>query len=315
MSNIKTACVSLEDAMRRIGFIDRHLNNFHSNLYVKLIREGKHKDEFDVVLAYGDAQLDGTDTAGWCRQHGVRAAESVQQVVDGCDNLIILSPDNPERHWDLSKYALGSGKACYIDKTFAPDYATAKKLIDLAEYNHTPMFSTSALRFAPELNRYLETVGKDRKTKAVVARGHGAVANYSVHCVEPLVMLLGHGAKSVTFGGSKDCCFFSLAYRDDRIGMFNIYPAIGSVGETWYGHPFEASVQFEGGSAALRYTCDAVFGDLINSICRFFLGDEAPAPFEDTLEIMAILDATGRALESPGTAAAVEIGGLVCPGR
>lgn len=294
----------------KIGFIDKHLNNFHSNLYVKLIREGKFKDDFDVALAYGDAESCGMDTAKWCQEYNVNMAKSIEQVVDECDKLIILSPDNPERHWDLSEYALKSGKACYIDKTFAPDFATAKKLIDLAQANNTPMFSTSALRFVPELNNYLDTVGKERKTKLAETRGPGAAYNYSVHSVEPLVMLLGLGAKSVTYHGNEEFSHFNIDYPDDRIGSYSMYHSAGSIGDVYYGHPFEASVLFDGGSTALHFNCDLMFDELVNRICRFFLGEESPAPTKDTLEVMAILDASARAMASPGTTAIVRTGEL-----
>ena len=51
-------------------------------------------------------------------------------------------------HEELSQLPLKSGKPTYIDKTFAPDYPTAKRIFDLAEANGTPCYSTSALRYA-----------------------------------------------------------------------------------------------------------------------------------------------------------------------
>lgn len=286
--------------MKKIGFIDRHLNNFHSNLYVDLIRNGKYKNEFDVTLAYGDEICDGIDTKAWCDKHNVVMAKSIEQVVNECDHVIILSPDNPERHWDLSEYALKSGKACYIDKTFAPDYKTAKKLISLAKENKTPMFTTSSLRFVPELINFINTIGKERKINAVATRGPGHVSNYMIHSVEPLVMLIGYGASSISYSGNDDFSDFDVKYDDGRIGSFNMYPKQSTINDKWYGHPFEASVAFEGGATSLRFNDADMFKDLLDAICAFFLGEKASAPFEDTLEVMAILEAAGKAYANPG---------------
>jgi len=60
-------------------------------------------------------------------------------------------------------------------------------------------------------------------------------------------------------------------------------------------------VLFEGGSTALEYTCDRMFEDLVDSICGFFLGGPSPAPLEDTLEIMAILEAAQKAVAQSGS--------------
>ena len=75
---------------------------------------------------------------------------TIEEVVERSDYLIVLSPDNPEFHEELSQLPLQSGKPTYIDKTFAPDRETAIRLFDLAAKHGTPMYSTSALRFASE---------------------------------------------------------------------------------------------------------------------------------------------------------------------
>lgn len=53
-------------------------------------------------------------------------------------------------HEELCQIPLRSGKRCYVDKTFAPDYPTARRIFDIAEQSGTPCYSTSALRFADE---------------------------------------------------------------------------------------------------------------------------------------------------------------------
>lgn len=95
----------------------------------------------DVCYAYAKEEVslyDGVTTDEWCRAHGVRRVGSVEELVDRSDCIAVLSPDNPELHLALSEYALKSGKPTYIDKTFAPDKATAEKLFALAKSTARP---------------------------------------------------------------------------------------------------------------------------------------------------------------------------------
>ena len=286
--------------MKSIGFIDSYLNNFHANLYVRLIREGAYKESFDVTCAYGDVEWQGVDAAAWCEKNGVKQLATPAEVVEASDCVIVLSPNNPERHWDLSQDVLKSGKPCYIDKTFAPDLATAQALVDLARSHGTRMFSTSALRYAPEIRDFLNGIGEEHPARAAVVRGPNTYEEYSVHVYEPLTMLLGHGAEAMQFFGDADFMQFSLRYPDERKGAVNIFRPWGSIGDQSYGHPFEASVGFDCGATSFPLTMTNVFADLVDSICAFFLCAEAPASWEDTLEVMALIDAGRKAMAAAG---------------
>ncbi len=286
--------------MKSIGFIDHYLNNFHANLYVRLIREGAYKDDFEVTCAYGEAEWQGVDTEEWCAKNEVQRLATPAEVVEASDCVIVLSPNNPERHLELSRDALVSGKPCYIDKTFAPDYATAKEMADLAAAHGTRMFSTSALRYAPEIQEFLGGVGVEHPARAVAMRGPNEYEVYSVHVYEPLTMLLGPGAEAMQYFGDGNFMLFSLRYPDGRLAAVNMFRPWGSLGEKSYGHAFEASVMFDCGATSFPLSMGEVFKDLVDSICGFFQGGEAPAPVEDTLEVMALIEAGRKAMARPG---------------
>ena len=286
--------------MQSIGFIDHYLNNFDANLYVRLIREGEYKDDFEVTCAYGEAEGQGVDTEEWCEKNGVKRLATLAEVVAACDCVIVLSPNNPERHLELSREALASGKPCYVDKTFAPDYATAKAMVDLAAEHGTPMFSTSALRYAPEIHEFLGGVGVEHPARAVAMRGPNEYEVYAVHVYEPLTMLLGPGAEAVQYFGDGDFMLFSLRYPDGRLAAVNMFRPWGAIGDKSYGHAFEASVMFDCGATSFPLSMDNVFADLVDSICAFFQGGEAPAPAEDTLEVMALIETGRKAMGRPG---------------
>ena len=123
----------------RIGFIDYYLDEWHANNYPKWIYEASN-GEIEVELAYGqiDSPIGGRTNAQWCSDMGVERAETIEQVVDRCDGLIVLSPDNCEMHEALSRLPLESGKPTYIDKTFAPDYETARRIFAVGKAHGTP---------------------------------------------------------------------------------------------------------------------------------------------------------------------------------
>ena len=123
----------------KIGFIDYYLDEWHANNYPQWIREASG-GEMEVSLAYGkiDSPIGGRTNAQWCADMNIPQAQSIEEVVAHCDGIIVLSPDNCEMHEELSRLPLMSGKPTYIDKTFAPDYPTAKRLFDVAEAHGTP---------------------------------------------------------------------------------------------------------------------------------------------------------------------------------
>lgn len=291
--------------MKKIGFIDHYLNNFHSNTYIQLIREGKFGGEFEVAYAYGEVEENGVDSEQWCKEHGVELLSSPEEVVSKSDYLMVLSPNNPERHLDLCRAALTSGQATYVDKTFAPDLKTAAALVEMAAGSGTRMFSTSALRYVPQISEYLNTVGKERPSEAVTVRGPSSFKIYAVHMIEPLVMLLGRGAESISYFGNGKYMHFNLRYPDQRLGGFQLMEPSCAIGDKWYGHPFEASIMFADGAAALHFDTNTMFKDLADSVCEFYNGGAQPAPHEDTLEIMAIIEAGRAAMEAPGQWVAV----------
>ena len=123
--------------MKTIGFIDFYLSEWHANNYPNWIKEACKETGDDFVVKYAWAEQyvspDGRNTDEWCRDFGVEKCDTIQELCEKSDYIIILSPSNPEKHLGYAKEALKYKKNTYIDKTFAPDYKTAKEIFDIAE--------------------------------------------------------------------------------------------------------------------------------------------------------------------------------------
>ena len=127
--------------MKKIGFIDYYLDEWHANNYPAWIRESSFKEKFDVTYAYAEKDKEGgMTTKEWRNKNKINAVDSIEGFVEKSDCIIVLSPDNSERHEDLYKLPLESKKPLYIDKTSAPDLATAKRIFDRAEKHNTQCF-------------------------------------------------------------------------------------------------------------------------------------------------------------------------------
>jgi hypothetical protein len=285
----------MEVPMKKIGFIDHCIDEWHANNYPTWIRQ-LAKGAFDVALAWeeGPVQPGKRPLADWCKEQNVQPARSLAEVVEQCDCLVVLSPDNMERHEALADLPLRSGKPVYVDKTFAPTRAAARRMFAKAGRHGTPLFTTSALRYAVELHdaRSQELASKT-VSLAVVNGANDFRRQYAVHAVEMLVMLMGPGARRVMQVGTATAPEIVVDYGDARRGLLQLKRSAFAVfAETGDGQTVSLDIKQD------FWTGE---GGFIANLLRFFETGVAPVPQEQTLEIMRLLEVGGRAVDRPYT--------------
>lgn len=272
--------------MIKIGFIDHFLDEWHANNYPKFIAQ-QFGDEFKVAYAYAEKDKEGgLTTDEWCAQFGVERCNTIEEVVEKSDCIIVLSPDHPERHLDLCRIPLASGKRVYVDKTFALTKDIAKEIVAIGEENNTPFFSTSALRFSNEL--------LDVKRDGICfinSRGPGRFDTYAIHQIEPIVVLMGSEVKRIMSVGS--------GYETMVIEFSNGRRAVMSHYD-WKGVDFEMIVNYEDGSIHKIPQMSGYFDNFINKLCTFFKTGETFADHAETVSVMGIIEAGNKALATPG---------------
>ncbi len=273
--------------MIKIGFIDYFLDEWHALNYPKFIAD-LYGDEFKVAYAY--AEMDkpgGMTTDEWCAQFGVERCNSISEVVEKSDCIIVLSPDNPERHLDLCREPLASGKRVYVDKTFALSKDIAKQIVEIGESNNTPFFSTSALRFSTEL--------KDVNHEGICfinSRGPGTFGTYAIHQIEPIVVLMGSEVKRLMSVGSGPYESMIIEFSNGRRAVMSHYD--------WTGVDFEMLISYENGSTHRIPQMSDYFGNFIKALCTFFKTGEIFAEHDETISVMGIIEAGHKALACPG---------------
>ncbi|MBD0382977.1 hypothetical protein [Paenibacillus sedimenti] len=271
--------------MKKIGFIDYFLDEWHAEKYPGWIEKatGGH---MKVAYAYGKTNIEGKlSNAVWSEKKGIRLLDSIEAVVEQSDYLIVLSPDHPEYHEELSQLPLRSGKPTYIDKTFAPDRAAAERMLELADKHRTPMYSTSALRFA------LEYTGLEKEgIESICSLGPGSFEHYSIHQVEPIVSLMGTDIKRVMWTGTANTPALLIAFANGRQATINQYG---------WECPFSMALRYEsGGSKFLKIESD-FFGAFIDNLVGFFESGVPAVPRQQTLAIATILEVGRKAARTP----------------
>lgn len=277
--------------MKKIGFIDYFLDEWHANNYPLWIADPRNDGRYEVAYAW--AAMDkpgGLTTAEWCVNLNVVQTPSQEELIEKSDCLIVLSPDNPEQHEVLSTLVLKSGKPVYIDKTFSTNRAAAERMFELADRYGTPLYSTSALRYANELN-WLKDNGMAQADVAFAsARGPGLFANYSIHQIEMIVAAMGTGAKRAIALGTENAPVVAYKYEDGRCSVMNHLP--------WSG--FSLVVQDSFGKGGNLEVSGNFWDGFIDALLRFFDTGLPPVSRVETCEAVAMIEAGLAALREPG---------------
>src|SRR5262245_23522462 len=167
---------------RRIGFVDLNLENYHANVFLQALRGPLAERGFTLAGATGTKTA---ESRAWAEKNRVPFFEDDAALNAAVDFFMILAPSDPEVHLELCRRIFPFRKPTYVDKTFAPDYATAQKIFALADEYRTPIQTTSALRY---------TNVQDEVRKATPAKvehmitwgGGGSFDEYAIHPLELL---------------------------------------------------------------------------------------------------------------------------------
>ena len=273
--------------MTKIGFIDYHIDEWHANNYPNWIRESSRKNNFEIAYAWEDSQGEGLRSLEkWCEDFNVTPAKSIEQLVEDCDGIIVLSPSNPEMHEKLADIPLQSGKPVYIDKPFAPTRKVAEALFTKAAKHGTPMFSSSALRFGSEIQTAVkETLAGKVPNFALSTGGGTSFEEYSIHQIEMLVMVMGTGAKRVMQCGAGQTNQMLIDYGSERRCSMTLRSDLS----------FQITASNDNAMVAINSMGD-FFPGLIETILEFFETKCAPVKQEETIEIVSIMEAGIKAL-------------------
>ena len=270
--------------MKKLGFIDLFIDEWHANNYPAWIKTARRGTEFELVYAWEKAPQNGRPLEKWCADFGVTPLKSMEEVVEKSDAVFVLAPSNPEVHRELAEIPLKSGKPVFVDKPFAPSKADAEAMFELAAKHNTPLMSSSALRFSTELDAYRNKPGT---TYMETTGGGRSFWEYSIHQIEMIVSVLGTGAKRIMQCGANDVEHMVIQYEDDRRASVTYTPNA----------PFTTRLVHEG-KMIVNPQCSDFFPILLSEILDFFATGKSPIDTAQTIEIAALVAAGIKALEA-----------------
>jgi predicted dehydrogenase len=272
--------------MKKIGFVDYFISEWHANNYPAWMERVCAEKGLDYKVAYAWAELetsplDGISTAEWCEKFGAEKCATIDELCQKSDVIVILAPSNPETHLRYAEAVLKYGKRTYIDKTFAPDAETAEKIFAIAEKYNTPFFSTSALRYATELDAV------DAPDSILVTGGGSNLPEYFIHLGEMVVKKMGAiKTVKVTKNGTQHIIQAKSANGGDATMI--------------YGSAMPYNVYMtKDGREAWKSVKSPFFDGLIADMLRFFETGKTGFDPAETLAVSRLRDAVLKATETP----------------
>lgn len=292
----------------RIGVIG--LDTSHAGAFSKIMREAPANSpmaRLKIVAAFPGGSPDIPSSIDRVPNYtkefeaqGIQIVDSIDALLEKVDAVMLNSLDG-RKHLEQAYPVFKSGKRVFIDKPLAADLTDAIAIAKLAEHYKTPWFTSSSLRFTPTIYRYREK--SDRKILGAQAWSpcsleshHTDLTWYGIHGVEALFTAMGVGCEEVTRTKTEGTDVVVGRWKDGRVGVFRgIRSGTQGYGLTVFGADFlENDAKYEG------------YEPLVVEIAKFFAGGEPPVSSQESLEIMAFIQAAQQSSDSKGIPVSVQ---------
>jgi len=291
------------DPVYRIGLIG--LDNSHAVAFTKSLNaETSHSglEGARIVAAFPggspDLPVSIDRVQGFSEtvaKQGVELVQSIDQLLPKVDAVIITSVDG-RVHRAQAEQVIAAGKPVFVDKPASVSVSDAAAIFTLAQEKHVPCFSSSSLRFCPELTalQQSKSVGELQGVVAyspcAVQLHHPDLFWYGVHGVETLYTLMGPGCEKVTCTRTPQADVVVGVWKDGRIGTFRG----GRDGKAGFG----ALAFGSQGTVAANIKVD--YEPLLVEILRAFRTGKTPVASSTTLEILAFMEAANESIRQGG---------------
>jgi predicted dehydrogenase len=218
----------------------------------------------------------------------VELVGSIEELCQKVDAVLLESVDG-RPHLAQVRPVLAAGKRVFIDKPLAGSYRDAREIVRLSKESGTPFFSTSSLRFVNELQELKSSeklgtmLGAITFSPSPTEAHHPDLFWYGIHGVEMLFTLMGTGCESVTRVHTAGSDVVVGRWKDGRTGTFRGIRE----GKADYGAIAFGSKAVIPSSIPMKVD----YRGLVVEIIRFFQTGVPPVSPEETLEMMAFMEA------------------------
>jgi predicted dehydrogenase len=297
-----------EPSPLRIGMIG--LDTSHVIQFTQLFNNASRPDHVPggrVVAAFKggspDVEASATRvdkyTAELRDKWNVEIVDSIEELCRKVDAVLLMSVDG-RAHLKQVRPVFAAKKRVFIDKPFAGSLQDAREIVRLARASGTPFFSSSSLRFVPEL----QALKRDAKLGGILGAAtygpsptephHPDLFWYGIHAVEMLYTLMGPGCESVTRVHTDGTDVVVGRWKDGHVGTVRgIREGSAQYGAVVFGRK---------AVLALNPPMKVDYRGLVVEIMKFFQTGMPPVSPEETLEMMAFMYAADVSKTQQGTA-------------
>lgn len=291
----------------KIGMIG--LDTSHATAFTKLLNDPRNPYQVKggkVVMAFpvGSSDFDLSYTridkiTEEVKQYGAKIVDSIEEVAEHCDAILVESVDGRVHLEQVSKLA-GFKKPIFIDKPLCLHSSDAKKIEEESRRYNTPIMSSSALRFAESLRNALSIqergniMGADCFGPIKLVETQPGYFWYGIHTIEMLFTILGSGAKSVRMVANLDSDLIISQWEDGRIGTIR--------GNRKGNDNFGAVIHYEKGSEFVPIDSSGkpLYASLLEQIMLFFKTARPIVPISETKEIIRFIEASNKSMKTGG---------------
>jgi Oxidoreductase family, NAD-binding Rossmann fold len=223
------------------------------------------------------------------RGMGIEIVDSIPKLLEKVDVVLLESVDG-RIHLQEAIPVIKAGKPLFIDKPLAGSLADAIAIAEAAKQRGVPFFSSSSSRFGASLQELKQSkelgtlAGADVWGPCTYQEGTPDLFFYGIHGVEALYTLMGTGCETVARVQAGDADVVTGVWKGGRVGTYRgIRRNKASAGGVAFGTNGIVQVGKEGG-----------YEDLCHEIARFFKTRKPPVSPEETIEIMAFMEAADQ---------------------
>ena len=283
----------------RAGIIG--LDTSHVIAFTKILNDPKAPPELSgcrVVAAYPQGSKDIVSSTSrvpkytaQMKEMGVEITESIEELTGKVD-VVLLESNDGRVHLEQIRPVLKAGKPVFIDKPMTGSLSDAILIFEEAEKAGVPVFSSSSLRFGK--NSQEARAGKfgtisycETHSPASIEKTHPDLFWYGIHGVEALFTVMGTGCQSVKRSTSDEGkIVVEGKWAGNRTGIFREGKGYGG---------FARGDKGEGEVGSYD-----TYRPLVVEIVKFFRTGKPPVAPEETLELLAFMEAADESKRRNG---------------
>ncbi len=295
----------------KIGIVG--LDTSHCKAFTEILNNSSHPHHVPggrVVCAFpggSDAfslsrnRVDGF-TSDLRDNYGIDIVSTIPDLVEQVDAVLLESVDGRQHLEQFRQLAVG--KPVYVDKPLATTSEEAGAIHRIAMQTHTPLMSCSSLRYAAGIG---DLVPSGETVTCCEAFGPAALLEdypglfwYGIHSAEVLFSFMGEGCRTVRTMAKPDMDIVVGEWQDGRAGILR--------GTRFAKGDFGCVVHTSGGTRLGTAKVDPpYYAVMLQKVMEFFKTGISPISINETLEIIAFLEAADASRNEDGQSIALTL--------